>query len=90
MDNTNEIIDPQNEKRFNKHVFAWVFAWLLGGLGIDRFVRGQILFGILKLITCGGCGIWSLVDWIIALVKVYGSAFSDSEEVIFVDGKYAR
>ena len=31
------------EKRVNKHVFAWVFCFLLGELGVDRFVRGQIL-----------------------------------------------
>lgn len=24
------------EKRVNKHVFAWVFCFLLGELGVDR------------------------------------------------------
>ena len=79
-----------NEKRINKHIFAWVFCWFLGGFGVDRFVRGQIGLGVLKLITCGGCGIWALVDWIIALVKAYGSAYSDTEEFSFVYGKYTR
>lgn len=77
------------EKRMNKHVFVWVFTFLLGELGVDRFVRGQIGLGIVKLITCGGCGIWSLVDWIIALTKVYGSAYADSEEVVFINGNYS-
>lgn len=77
------------EKRMNKHVFVWVFTFLLGGLGIDRFIRGQIGLGVLKLLTAGGCGIWSLVDWVIALVKVYGPDYADSEDVVFIDGHYS-
>lgn len=78
------------EKKINKHVFAWVGAFLFGGLGVDRFMRGQVGLGILKIITLGGWGFWALVDWIIALTKVYGNAFSDDEMVTFINGKYAR
>lgn len=78
------------EKRFNKHLFVWVFTFLIGGWGVDRFMRGQILFGVLKLVTFGGCGIWSIVDFIIALVKAYGQSFGQDEEVVFVDGLYAK
>lgn len=78
------------EKKINKHVFVWVCTFLFGEIGVDRFVRGQVGLGILKLITIGGIGIWALIDWIIGLVKVYGGAFGSDEDVTFLNGKYAR
>lgn len=78
------------EKKYNKHVFCWVFTCLLGSLGIDRFLRGQVGLGILKLFTGGGFGVWALIDWIICLAKVYGSAYKDVEGVTFVNGQYTK
>jgi TM2 domain-containing membrane protein YozV len=48
-------------------VVTWLFAWLLGGLGIDRFYLGKVGTGLLKLLTFGGFGVWWLVDLILVL-----------------------
>lgn len=40
-----------------------IVSILAGNLGIDRFMIGDTGLGIAKLLTCGGLGIWAIVDW---------------------------
>ena len=51
-----------------------ILSILLGGLGVDRFYAGHIGLGVLKLITLGGCGIWSLIDLILVAVGNFKDA----------------
>ena len=50
-------------------VLTLVLSILVGQLGIDRFMMGQIGLGILKLITAGGCGVWWIIDIILIATK---------------------
>ena len=45
----------------------WALAaicFLVGYLGIHRFMMGDTTNGILMLLTFGGCGVWALIDLI--------------------------
>ena len=41
---------------------ATLLSVFLGGLGADRFYLGEVGWGIFKLLSFGGVGIWTIVD----------------------------
>jgi TM2 domain-containing membrane protein YozV len=57
----------------NKRVLAGIFALILGGLGIHKFILGYTQEGIIQLIigvcTCGISGIIGFIEGIIYLTK---------------------
>jgi len=58
---------------------SWIAALLLcffvGTFGIHRFYVGKIGTGILMLITFGGFGLWTLIDFIMIAI----GKFSDKQ-----------
>ena len=42
-----------------------LFAWFLGAFGVHRFYIGNIPIGVAQLLTLGGCGIWTYIDFIL-------------------------
>jgi TM2 domain-containing membrane protein YozV len=46
-------------------VFFLSFMW--GTFGVDRFYLGKVWTGILKLITFGGFGLWTLIDLVLIM-----------------------
>ncbi|MFI8850256.1 NINE protein [Streptomyces sp. NPDC053499] len=62
--------DPYGRPLSDKSkIVAGVLQLFIGGLGIGRFYTGHIGMGIAQLFTCGGLGIWSLVDGIMFLTS---------------------
>lgn len=57
-------------KRERQHQLTILIISLLAGyFGLDRFYRGEVALGIIKLITFGGFGVWYLVDVAIAAYR---------------------
>ncbi len=44
-----------------------IVSLIAGAFGIDRFMIGDTGLGIGKLITCGGFGVWTIVDWFLIM-----------------------
>ena len=53
-----------NSIEFQDPTTNLIVSVLVGSLGIDRFLLGDVGVGILKLLTGGLCGILTIIDWI--------------------------
>lgn len=47
-----------------------LISFLLGWLGVDRFMLGHIVAGILKLLTFGGFGLWWFIDLLLIMQAI--------------------
>ncbi|CAL9484674.1 hypothetical protein SUDANB171_03103 [Streptomyces sp. enrichment culture] len=50
-------------------IIAGVLQLVLGSVGAGRWYTGHYGLAVAQLLTCGGMGIWALIDGILFLVK---------------------
>ena len=51
-----------------------LLCFFLGFIGVHRFYTGHTAIGVVQVLTLGGCGIWTLVDFIIIIVGNFKDA----------------
>ena len=71
-----KIANYQNQPSSNRtNEDRWLIALILcimvGSLGVHRFYTGNIVTGVLMLITLGGCGVWTIIDLIMIAANTY-------------------
>ena len=56
----------EQRSEWRRQLTVLILSFVAGYLGVDRFYKGEVGWGVLKLITFGGAGIWYVVDLAIA------------------------
>ncbi len=57
-------MDPATGQPYSdkSKIVAGLLELFVGNLGVGRFYLGHTGIGVAQLLTCGGLGVWSLID----------------------------
>ena len=72
--------------KFKDPTTVLIISILLGSLGIDRFMLGQVGLGIVKLLTCGGFYIWWIIDMVNAQNLARKHNYKKLQEALMMQG----
>jgi TM2 domain-containing membrane protein YozV len=65
---------PEIQKSEKDFVPAVLLCFFLGTFGVHRFYVGKVGTGLLMLVTFGGVGIWTMVDFIMLVTGSFRDA----------------
>jgi TM2 domain-containing membrane protein YozV len=65
---------PEIQKSEKDFVPAVLLCFFLGTFGVHRFYVGKVGTGLLMLVTFGGMGIWTMVDFIMLVTDSFRDA----------------
>jgi TM2 domain-containing membrane protein YozV len=60
-----------------------IISLFLGSFGVDRFMLGETGLGVAKLLTCGGMGIWTIIDWFTVMGRTREMNYQKFTQVAF-------
>jgi TM2 domain-containing membrane protein YozV len=69
--------------QFKDPTISLIVSLLAGSLGIDRFIIGDTGLGVGKLLTCGGLGIWAIVDWFMIMGATREKNMQKMQQVLY-------
>jgi TM2 domain-containing membrane protein YozV len=69
--------------QFKDPTTSLIVSLFAGHFGVDRFMIGDTGLGVGKLLTCGGFGIWTIVDWFLILGATKEKNIQKVQQFIF-------
>src|SRR5690606_32033438 len=69
--------------QFKDPTTSLIISILGGSFGIDRFLIGDTGLGVGKLLTCGGFGIWAIIDWFMIMGATREKNLQKLHQVIY-------